>query len=206
MRRKGHYLNFNAVGCKPPLEHEHQRTGDTGSSPRRQPSGAPNLAVLFLESVHAATWCCINTIASFSWGKIHSSSSNITTHTHFGGKGCARRESSAIQQHILRNQCATTGRAGVPYVHIPKNIFTNVRSPTARGIGFVFVSGQVPVDSNGKYLPVESSVTKKTHQVIQNVSSILGASGTSLDQVSKANVYFVQLDRNISRNTARCRS
>ncbi|KAJ5237405.1 hypothetical protein N7489_007496 [Penicillium chrysogenum] len=87
-----------------------------------------------------------------------------------------------------------------------KDVLVNVRSPTARGIGFVFVSGQVPVDSNGKYLPVESSVTKKTHQVIQNVSSILGASGTSLDQVSKANVYFVQLDRNISRNTARCRS
>ncbi|KZN85173.1 hypothetical protein EN45_093450 [Penicillium chrysogenum] len=62
---------------------------------------------------------------------------------------------------------------------------------------------QVSADSNGKYLPVESPVTKKTHQIIRNVSGILGASGTSLDQVTKANVYFVQLDRNIYRNPAR---
>ncbi|OQE29286.1 hypothetical protein PENFLA_c004G09026 [Penicillium flavigenum] len=99
---------------------------------------------------------------------------NITTHSWV--KGCAR--------------CWP----GVLYT---------VHSPTAKGNGFVFVSGQVPVDSNGKYLPVESSVTKKTHQIIQNVSNILGASGSSLDQAIKANVYFVQLDRDFPRNPAR---
>ncbi|KGO61971.1 YjgF/Yer057p/UK114 family [Penicillium expansum] len=68
-------------------------------------------------------------------------------------------------------------------------------SPAAKGNGFVFVSGQVAADSNGTYLPVEASVTEKTHKMIQNVKSILESSGSSLDQVIKANIIFVHLDR-----------
>ncbi|OQD60283.1 hypothetical protein PENPOL_c025G05613 [Penicillium polonicum] len=92
-------------------------------------------------------------------------SSSSKVTTHFGGKGCA------------------PPRSGVPY------------SPAAKGNGFVFVSGQVAADSNGKYLPVEASVTEKTHQMIQNVKSILESSGSSLDQVIKSNIIFVHLDR-----------
>ncbi|KAJ6151885.1 hypothetical protein N7497_006204 [Penicillium chrysogenum] len=189
MRRKGHYLNFNAVGCKPPLEHEHQRTGDTGSSPRRQPSGAPNLAVLFLDYMVLHQHDCI-----LFMGK-----DTLIVFKHNNAHALRGVKDVLVVSHLPSNNTYYG-------TNVQQQAGPNVRSPTARGIGFVFVSGQVPVDSNGKYLPVESSVTKKTHQVIQNVSSILGASGTSLDQVSKANVYFVQLDRNISRNTARCRS
>ncbi|KAJ5603864.1 hypothetical protein N7537_006820 [Penicillium hordei] len=92
-------------------------------------------------------------------------SSSSKITTHFGGKGCA------------------PPRSGVPY------------SPAAKGNGFVFVSGQVAADGNGKYLPVEASVTEKTHKMIQNVKSILESSGSSLDQVIKANIIFVHLDR-----------
>jgi enamine deaminase RidA (YjgF/YER057c/UK114 family) len=90
--------------------------------------------------------------------------------------------------------CNNRPGRSVPYVRIPKNIFTvspnltDCPFPYRQRQRLVFVSGQVSADSNGKYLPVESPVTKKTHQIIRNVSGILGASGTSLDQVTKANV------------------
>lgn len=63
-----------------------------------------------------------------------------------------------------------------------------MQSPAAKANGFVFVSGQVAANSKGEYLPASTSVTEKTHKMIQNVKSILEASGSSLDQVVKANV------------------
>jgi 2-iminobutanoate/2-iminopropanoate deaminase len=63
-----------------------------------------------------------------------------------------------------------------------------LQSPAAKANGFVFVSGQVAADHTGKYPPVEASVTEKSHKVIQNVKSILEASGSCLENVVKANV------------------
>ncbi|KGO69233.1 YjgF/Yer057p/UK114 family [Penicillium italicum] len=54
--------------------------------------------------------------------------------------------------------------------------------------GFVFVSGQVAAESNGKFLPVEASVTEKPHKMIQNVKITLESSESSLDQGIKANI------------------
>ncbi|KAJ5956054.1 YjgF/Yer057p/UK114 family [Penicillium viridicatum] len=87
----------------------------------------------------------------------------------------------------------------LPHTSVVKGVLL---SPAAKGNGFVFVSGLVAADSNGKYLPVVASVTEKTHQMIQNVKSILESSGSSLDQVIKSNecmltsqIIFVHLDR-----------
>ncbi|KAI9933692.1 hypothetical protein ASPWEDRAFT_179638 [Aspergillus wentii DTO 134E9] len=74
-------------------------------------------------------------------------------------------------------------RAGVPY------------SPAAKAGGFVFVSGQVAANPKGEYLPTHTSVMEKSHRMIQNVKSVLEASGSSLDKVVKANIIFVHLDR-----------
>ncbi|XHF96372.1 hypothetical protein AWENTII_000009 [Aspergillus wentii] len=69
-------------------------------------------------------------------------------------------------------------RAGVPY------------SPAAKAGGFVFVSGQVAANPKGEYLPTHTSVMEKSHRMIQNVKSVLEASGSSLDKVVKANVRY----------------
>ena len=55
--------------------------------------------------------------------------------------------------------------------------------------GFVFVSGQVPIDpSTGKV--VEGGIKEQTRRVLENVKAILEAAGSSLDRVVKVNVYL----------------
>ncbi len=55
--------------------------------------------------------------------------------------------------------------------------------------GFVYVAGQGPIDpAIGKV--VEGGIVEQTAQVLKNISAILDASGTSLDQVVKTTVYL----------------
>ncbi len=55
--------------------------------------------------------------------------------------------------------------------------------------GFVFVAGQGPLDPGSGQL-VEGGVAEQTAQALKNISAILGAAGTSLDQVVKTTVYL----------------
>jgi 2-iminobutanoate/2-iminopropanoate deaminase len=62
-------------------------------------------------------------------------------------------------------------------------------SPAIRAGGFVFVSGQGPIDpATGEV--VKSDVQQQTRLVLENVRAILGAAGSSLDKVVKTNVYL----------------
>lgn len=62
-------------------------------------------------------------------------------------------------------------------------------SPAIRAGGFVFVSGQGPIDpATGEV--VKGDVQQQTKLVLENVSAILGAAGSSLDKVVKTNVYL----------------
>ncbi|KAF4992527.1 hypothetical protein FDECE_13684 [Fusarium decemcellulare] len=54
--------------------------------------------------------------------------------------------------------------------------------------GFVFCSGQLPKDINGKL--VEGTVQDRTHQSIKNLSAVLEAAGSSLDKVVEVNVFL----------------
>ena len=55
--------------------------------------------------------------------------------------------------------------------------------------GFVYVAGQGPIDpAVGKI--VEGGIVEQTAQVLKNLSAILAAAGTSLDQVVKTTVYL----------------
>jgi len=54
--------------------------------------------------------------------------------------------------------------------------------------GFVFVSGQGPLDPSGKL--VEGDIAVATHQTFDNLQAILEAAGSSLDKVVKCNVYL----------------
>ena len=62
-------------------------------------------------------------------------------------------------------------------------------SPAIRAGGFVFVSGQGPIDpATGEV--VKRDVQQQTKLVLENVRAILGAAGSSLDKVVKTNVYL----------------
>jgi 2-iminobutanoate/2-iminopropanoate deaminase len=55
--------------------------------------------------------------------------------------------------------------------------------------GFLFVSGQVPIDSKGK-LAITDDVAKATAVVLENVKTALESVGSSLDRVVKTTVFL----------------
>jgi 2-iminobutanoate/2-iminopropanoate deaminase len=59
--------------------------------------------------------------------------------------------------------------------------------------GFVFASGQIPLDpATGKL--VEGSITEQTDQVLRNLSALLEAAGTGLDRVVKTTVFLADMN------------
>lgn len=55
--------------------------------------------------------------------------------------------------------------------------------------GFVFVSGQLPIDpATGAFAGPD--VTAQTNQSLTNIRAILGEAGLTMDNVVKANVYL----------------
>jgi 2-iminobutanoate/2-iminopropanoate deaminase len=62
-------------------------------------------------------------------------------------------------------------------------------SQAIKANGFVFVSGQVPLDPATQQL-IEGDVAAQTERVLQNLSGILQAAGSSLAQVVKAGVFL----------------
>jgi 2-iminobutanoate/2-iminopropanoate deaminase len=66
-------------------------------------------------------------------------------------------------------------------------------SQAIRANGFIFVSGQIPIDPKTGQV-VNGGIESQTHQVIKNISAILGAAGTDLNQVVKATVFLANLD------------
>jgi 2-iminobutanoate/2-iminopropanoate deaminase len=64
--------------------------------------------------------------------------------------------------------------------------------PYSQGIranGFVFLSGQIPLDPANQQI-VEGDIQVQTERVLKNIKGILEASGTSLDKVVKTTVFL----------------
>ena len=58
--------------------------------------------------------------------------------------------------------------------------------------GFVFVSGQIPTDPNtGQFVP--GGIHEQTEQVLKNLSAVLTAAGSSLEQVVKTTVFLADM-------------
>lgn len=57
----------------------------------------------------------------------------------------------------------------------------------------VYVSGQGPANPDSREVEVES-IEDQTAQTLENIGAILKESGTSLDNVIKANVYVTDMD------------
>jgi reactive intermediate/imine deaminase len=58
--------------------------------------------------------------------------------------------------------------------------------------GFVFCSGQVPMDPATSKL-IDGDVAAHTHQCIKNLGAVLEASGSSLDKVVEVNVFLADM-------------
>ena len=59
--------------------------------------------------------------------------------------------------------------------------------------GIVFCSGQIPIDpATGSF--VSDVVAEQTEQVLTNLREVLGAAGTSLDNVVKTTVFLADMN------------
>jgi 2-iminobutanoate/2-iminopropanoate deaminase len=59
--------------------------------------------------------------------------------------------------------------------------------------GFLFVSGQIPIDPDSGEL-VKGDIQAETRQVLDNLRAILEAAGSSMDQVVKTTLYIADMD------------
>lgn len=62
-------------------------------------------------------------------------------------------------------------------------------SPGISANGFVFVSGQLPMEP-GSRAPVPGGIVAQTEQALRNVELILEAAGSSLSQVVQMTIYI----------------
>ena len=65
-------------------------------------------------------------------------------------------------------------------------------SQAIRANGFIFVSGQIPVNPESGTL-VESNAEIQARQVLKNLEAIVTAAGSSLSKVVKTTVYLVDM-------------
>lgn len=66
------------------------------------------------------------------------------------------------------------------------------KSPLSQALvhdGWLFCSGQVPVDPSTGKVPAE--ITEQTHQVLKNLGAILAEAGSSFAKVVRTTVYLV---------------
>src|SRR6476619_2441892 len=65
--------------------------------------------------------------------------------------------------------------------------------------GFVFASGQIPIDpQTGQFVP--GGIAEQTEQVLKNLSAVLEAAGSSLDQVVKTTVFLLDMQEFTAMN------
>ncbi len=89
-----------------------------------------------------------------------------------------------------------------------KQIITTTNAPAAIGtysqavkVGeTVYVSGQIPLDADSMEI-VAGGFAEQTHQVFKNLSAIAEASGGSLSNVVKLNIFMTDLSQFATLNT-----
>lgn len=66
-------------------------------------------------------------------------------------------------------------------------------SQAIKAAGMVFCSGQIPIDpATGEF--VSDAVAEQTEQVLKNLSEVLRAAGTGLDNVVKTTVFLADMN------------
>lgn len=65
-------------------------------------------------------------------------------------------------------------------------------SQAIKANGFVFVSGQIPIDpATGEF--VAGGIAEQTDRVLKNMAAVLEAAGSGLDQVVKTTVFLADM-------------
>jgi 2-iminobutanoate/2-iminopropanoate deaminase len=72
-------------------------------------------------------------------------------------------------------------------------------SQAIRAGGFLFVSGQIPLDPATGTL-VDGGIAEQTHRVLKNLDAILRAAGTSFNTVVKTTVYLADMSEFAAMN------
>jgi 2-iminobutanoate/2-iminopropanoate deaminase len=72
-------------------------------------------------------------------------------------------------------------------------------SQAIRANGFVFVSGQIPLDPATMQI-VEGGVAEQTGRVMANLQAILKAAGSSLEKVVRTTVYLKDMNEFVAMN------
>lgn len=86
--------------------------------------------------------------------------------------------------------------------HAPQAIGPYSQAVVANG--FVFASGQIPIDpATGQF--VEGGIVEQTGQVLRNISNLLEAAGTSLARVVKTTVFLADMNDFAAMNEAYAR-
>ncbi|MBI3399203.1 MAG: RidA family protein [Deltaproteobacteria bacterium] len=67
-------------------------------------------------------------------------------------------------------------------------------SQAVKANGFIFVSGQIPIDPNTNDV-IKGDIAEQTRQVLKQISNILEAAGSSLKDVAKTTVYLKDLNK-----------
>ncbi|KAJ3909491.1 Endoribonuclease L-PSP [Lentinula edodes] len=70
--------------------------------------------------------------------------------------------------------------------------FTHILSHATKVPGLIFLSGQTPLDKNGRL--VEGGIKEHTAQCIENLENVLSSAGSSWEKVVKVNVYLKDMD------------
>jgi len=60
--------------------------------------------------------------------------------------------------------------------------------------GWVFVTGQMPFSGTTLDSPYPEGIAAQTHQVMQNLSTVLGGCGLGLEQVLSVRIYLTHFD------------
>ena len=65
-------------------------------------------------------------------------------------------------------------------------------SQAIKANGFIYTSGQIPLTPDGGI--VSGDIQQQTRQVLTNLSAVLIAAGSSLDNVIKTTIYLADMD------------
>jgi len=65
-------------------------------------------------------------------------------------------------------------------------------SQAVRANGFVFLSGQIPLDPSSGQM-IEGGIEEQTRRVMENLRALLSAAGSSFDRVVRTTIYLVDL-------------
>lgn len=72
-------------------------------------------------------------------------------------------------------------------------------SQAIRSNGLIFASGQIPIDpATGQFVP--GGIEEQTQQVLKNLTAVLEAAGSSLDQVVKTTVFLADMQEFAAMN------